>query len=108
MSRQAEKYHLSLAGEFYVAAELQRRGISAAVTYSNAKKADVVAFSSGSYAVAIEVKSTPGPDWVVGGSVPQPSSLRGFSSASQRKPQKRQTSTCSPKFSYTRVSTQST
>jgi len=37
MSKQAQKYHLSLAGEFYVAAELQRRGISAAVTYGNAK-----------------------------------------------------------------------
>lgn len=73
MGRQAEKYHLSLAGEFYVAAELQRRCIAAAVTYGNAKKADVVAISSGSYAVAIEVKSTPGPRWVVGGSVPQPS-----------------------------------
>ena len=45
MSKQAQKYHLSLAGEFYVAAELQRRGISAAVTYGNAKNADVVAFS---------------------------------------------------------------
>lgn len=74
MSRQTEKYHLSLAGEFYVAAELQRRGIAAAVTYGNAKKADVVAFSSGSLAVAIEVKSTPGQRWVVGGWVPQPSS----------------------------------
>jgi len=74
MSRQAEKYHLSLAGEFYVAAELQRRGIAAAVTYGNAKKADVVAFSTGSLAVAIEVKSTPGERWVVGGWVPQPSS----------------------------------
>lgn len=73
MSRQDDKYHLSLAGEFYVAAELQRRGIAAAVTYGNAKKADVVAFSSGRYAVAIEVKSTPGQRWVVGGSVPQPS-----------------------------------
>lgn len=74
MSRQAEKYHLNLAGEFYVAAELQRRGIAAAVTYGNAKKADVVAFSSGNLAVAIEVKSTPGQRWVVGGAVPQPSS----------------------------------
>ena len=73
MSRQAEKYHLSLAGEFYVAAELQRRGISAAVTFGNAKKADVVAFSGGSHAVAIEVKSTPGLRWVVGGSVPRAS-----------------------------------
>ena len=73
MSRQAEKYHLSLAGEFYVAAELQRRGIGAAVTYGNAKKADVVAFSTGSLAVTIEVKSTPGGRWVVGGRLPQSS-----------------------------------
>ena len=74
ISRQSEKYHLSLAGEFYVAAELQRRGIAAAVTYGNAKKADVVAFSSGSLAVAIEVKSTPSQSWVVGSCVPKPSS----------------------------------
>jgi hypothetical protein len=29
---QAEKYHLSLAGEYYVAAELQRRNIQASIT----------------------------------------------------------------------------
>jgi len=73
MSRQTQKYHLSLAGEYYVAAEIQRRGISAAVTFGNAKKADVVAFSGASHAVAIEVKSTPNARWVVGGSVPPPS-----------------------------------
>jgi hypothetical protein len=73
VSRQEAKYHLSLAGEFYVAAELQRRGIAATVTYGNAKKTDVVAFSSGSVAVAIEVKSTPGDRWIVGGDVPSPS-----------------------------------
>lgn len=71
MSKQAQKYHLSLAGEFFVAAELQRHGISAAVTYGNAKSADVVAFStSGEKAVVIEVKSTSQPQWVVGGKVP--------------------------------------
>jgi hypothetical protein len=75
MSNQAQKYHLSLAGEFYVAAELQRRGISAAVTYGNAKSADVVAFStSGEKVVVIEVKSTSQSKWVVGGKVPSPSS----------------------------------
>jgi hypothetical protein len=74
MSNQAQKYHLSLAGEFYVAAELQRRGVSAAVTYGNAKSADVVAFSlSGEKAVVIEVKSTAQPKWVVGGWTPKPS-----------------------------------
>jgi hypothetical protein len=74
MSRQAQKYYLSLAGEFYVAAELQRRGIAAAVTYGNAKSADVVAFSNAGHAVVIEVKSTSDPQWVVGGAVPEPSS----------------------------------
>lgn len=59
MNKQAQKYHSSLAGEFFVAAELQRQGIAAAVTYGNAKNADVVAFSiSGDKAVVIEVKST--------------------------------------------------
>ena len=71
MSKQEQKYHLSLAGEFFVAAELQRRGISAAVTYGNAKCADVVAFSvSGEKAVVIEVKSTSQSRWVVGGRSP--------------------------------------
>jgi hypothetical protein len=74
ISRQTQKYHLSLAGEFFVAAELQRRGVSAAVTYGNAKSADVVAFSvSGEKAVVIEVKSTSQPTWVVGGFTPPPS-----------------------------------
>jgi hypothetical protein len=74
MSNQEQKYHLSLAGEFYVAAELQRRGVSAAVTYGNAKSADVVAFStSGEKVVVIEVKSTSQTKWVVGNKVPLPS-----------------------------------
>lgn len=65
------KYHLSMAGEFFVAAELQRRGVSAAVTYGNAKQADVVAFSAtGDNAVAIEVKCTSQPKWVVGNLLP--------------------------------------
>lgn len=66
--KQERKYHLSLAGEFFVAAELQRRGIKAAVTYGNAKAADIVAFSGdGERAVVIEVKSTAQSKWVVGG-----------------------------------------
>lgn len=73
--KQAQKYHLSLAGEFFVAAELQRRGVSAAVTYGNAKSADVVAFSPlGNKAVVIEVKSTSKLKWVVGGRAPLASS----------------------------------
>lgn len=75
MSKQEQKYHLSLVGEFFVAAELQRRGVSAAVTYGNAKCADVVAFSvSGEKAVVIEVKSTSQSQWVVGGLAPVASS----------------------------------
>ena len=71
MSKQSEKYHLNLAGEYFVAAELQRRGIHSSITYGNAKKSDVIAFSeSGDKAVAIEVKSTSRPSWVVGGSIP--------------------------------------
>ena len=74
MSEQWRKYHLSLAGEFFVAGELQRRQVSAAVTYGNAKAADVVAFSpSGDRAVVIEVKTTSQGKWVVGGAVPAPS-----------------------------------
>lgn len=72
MSKQDQKYHLSLAGEFYVAAELQRRGVFAAVTYGNAKCADVIAFStSGEKVVVIEVKSTSSKSkWVIGGKLP--------------------------------------
>jgi hypothetical protein len=74
VSEQEQKYHLSLAGEFFVAGELQRRRVSAAVTYGNAKAADVVAFSrDGKRVVVIEVKSTSKDKWVVGGTVPRPS-----------------------------------
>jgi hypothetical protein len=72
MSKQEKKYHVSMAGEFFVAGELQRQGFSAAVTYGNAKKADVVAFSrSGEIAVVIEVKSTSQPKWIVGTFLPE-------------------------------------
>ena len=63
---QAENYHLAMAGEYYVAAELHRRGIQAAVTHGNAKRADVVAFLPGGGSVMVEVKSTQGSGWVVG------------------------------------------
>lgn len=72
--KQSYKYHLSLSGEFFVAAELQRRRISATVTYGNAKSADLVVFSeSSSNAVVVEVKSTSRNKWIVGGRVPVPS-----------------------------------
>jgi hypothetical protein len=74
MSRQKKKYNLAMCGEYYVAAELHRRGIPASITYGNAKKADVVATSEdGEKAVSIEVKTTSQPKWVVGQYVPEPS-----------------------------------
>lgn len=73
-TKQELKYHLSLAGEFYVAAELQRRGLHASVVYGNAKSTDVVAFfEASSRAAVVEVKSTAQSDWVVGDTVPAPS-----------------------------------
>lgn len=74
MPTQKEKYHLSIAGEFYVAAQLQRYEVHAVVTYGNAKKADVVVFSSESKRyLEIEVKSTGENKWVIGGRVPEKS-----------------------------------
>ena len=66
---QQEKYSLNLAGEFYVAAELNRRGIFASVTYGAAKNADVLAFDQQSRQTAvIEVKTTARPNkkWITG------------------------------------------
>lgn len=70
---QADKYHLSLAAEYYVAAELQRQGLHASVTYGNAKQTDIVVFSDASaLAVVVEVKATSKDSWIVGGQVPPP------------------------------------
>jgi hypothetical protein len=66
---QSRKHTVGMAGEFLVAGELLRRGIMAAVTYGNAKKADVVAFQETRSAL-IEVKSTSEPRWVLGGTLP--------------------------------------
>lgn len=71
MPTQSEKYHLAMAGEYFVAAQLQRLQVAASVTYGNAKSADVVAFTNNSDRVAvIEVKTTRQPQWVVGSRVP--------------------------------------
>lgn len=69
-STQSRKHSLGLAGEFLVAGELLRRGIMAAVTYGNAKKADVIAVN-GPRALAVEVKSTSEAKWVLGNSLPE-------------------------------------
>ena len=69
MSKQSRKHTLGLAGEFLVAGELLRRGIVAAVTYGNAKKADVIAVVN-EIALTIEVKTTSEPKWVLGNQLP--------------------------------------
>jgi hypothetical protein len=69
------QYHRSIAGEFYVAAELQRREIHAAVTYGNAKATDIIAFSRDrDRSVVVEVKSTDTKEWVVGSGEMPPAS----------------------------------
>lgn len=66
-----EKYHLGMSGEYFVAAQLQRFGLSASVTYGNAKSADVVVFIEDSdRVVVVEVKTTRQSNWVVGGRTP--------------------------------------
>jgi hypothetical protein len=71
MSIQTEKYHKAMAGEYLVAAQLHRNRLMASVTYGNAKRADVVVFSSdSSNAVVVEVKSSSKGRWPVGNRVP--------------------------------------
>ena len=42
---QDKKYKIGVSGEFLVAGELLRRDLQAAVTYGNAKRADVFVFN---------------------------------------------------------------
>jgi hypothetical protein len=75
MSRQVEKYLKSMAGEFFVAAQLQRLGLNASVTYGNAKSADIVVFSTDySKCLPVEVKTTSKDKWAIGCPIPKPSS----------------------------------
>lgn len=74
MTSQHKKYSMGVAGEFLVAGELLRRGIMAAVTYGNAKKADVIAFGDGK-SVNVEVKTTSSEKWVLGSVVPAESAI---------------------------------
>ena len=74
--KQQRKHNLGIAGEYFVTAELTRRGIHASMTYGNAKKADVIAFSpEKNNCVVIEVKTTGQKSWVVGGKLPEKSDL---------------------------------
>ena len=64
-----------MAGEYLVAAQLQRLQIASSVTYGNAKSADVVAFHAESErAVVVEVKTSSKSRWPIGPKVPPPSS----------------------------------
>ena len=72
-STQTRKYAIGLAGEFLVAGKLLRRGVMAAVTYGNAKKADVIAVE-GNRAISLEVKTTSETKWVLGGVIPEDAS----------------------------------
>ena len=74
MSKQKSRYHLSMAGEYLVAAQLQRLELMSSVTYGNAKSADVIAFNSTSdKATVIEVKTSSKGKWPIGSRVPDPS-----------------------------------
>jgi hypothetical protein len=64
---QDEKVFMNMAGEFAVAAELNRRKFLASVTYGASKSADVFALSKDlARVVRIEVKTTSKKGWVVG------------------------------------------
>ena len=74
------KIFTNLAGEFLVAAELNRRHILCSVTYGASKSADVFAFSDDSgRVVRIEVKST---DKMRGGKAHWPIGKRGMEAGS--------------------------
>jgi hypothetical protein len=60
------KYHLNLAGEYRVCAELLKRGIFATVTYGNMKGCDVVAVGTSRRAAIIEVKTSQSTRFVTG------------------------------------------
>jgi hypothetical protein len=53
-----DKYHLNLAGEYRVCAELLKRELFATVTYGNKKGADIYAVGSNRVAAVIEVKAS--------------------------------------------------
>ncbi len=61
-----DKYHLNLAGEYRVCAELLKRGIFATVTFGNMKGCDVVAVGSNQRAAKVEVKTSQSTRFVTG------------------------------------------
>lgn len=74
MTKQSRKQHIGVAGEFFVAAQLQRLGLAASVTYGNAKRADLIVLSPNrTQAVVLEVKTSSIGRWPIGNRVPKPS-----------------------------------
>ena len=72
MLSQKEKYAVGMSGEYFVAAELLRRGVKASITMGNAKSADIVVLNNdASKVVVVEVKSSHEKEWVVGNNIPQ-------------------------------------
>lgn len=70
---QEQRHRLAISGEMFVAAQLQRLGVFASVTYGTAKRADVVCVSrDGRRAVVLEVKTTGKSRWPIGTRVPAP------------------------------------
>jgi len=70
---QSKKQTMGMVGEYFVTAELNRRGINASMTYGNAKKADIIAYSPEDKTCEIvEVKTTDKNKWVIGGKMPIP------------------------------------
>jgi len=64
---QEEKSFISLAGEFLVAGELNRRRLAASITYGPSKSADIYVFSrTGDKLAKVEVKTTEKSRWPVG------------------------------------------
>ncbi|OPL19558.1 MAG: hypothetical protein AVO35_10370 [Candidatus Aegiribacteria sp. MLS_C] len=58
MSKQMDKYKLSLAGEYRVCSELLRRGLLASVVVGNQKSTDIHIVTSDGRVIVIEVKTT--------------------------------------------------
>jgi len=61
-----DRYHLNLAGEYRVCAELLKRGIFATVTFGNMKSTDVIAVGRNRRAAVVEVKASNSSRFVTG------------------------------------------
>ena len=72
MMSHENKYMVGMSGEYFVVAELLRKGVKASITMGNAKSADIVVLNNdASKVVVVEVKSSHKKEWVVGNEIPQ-------------------------------------